>query len=232
MFVARRSANNDIRHFYDVNPAVIPNTRGDESWWRERDQAKKAIVKEGDIDLAFIGDSITQGWEGNGKSVWNKYYTDRKPLNLGFGGDRTEHVIWRLNKGQFDNIQPKVAVVMIGTNNTGHKMQAPAETAAGVERILEIIKEKSPETKVLLLGVFPRGRTPHDAGRITNQGINQIIRRFHDGNRVHYMDVGNVFLDENQNLPASIMPDALHLNAKGYQLWAEAIEDKLNTLGL
>ena len=223
---------NDIRHFYDVNPAVIPNTRGDESWWRERDQAKKAIVKKGDIDLAFIGDSITQGWEGNGKSVWNKYYTDRKPLNLGFGGDRTEHVIWRLNKGQFDNIQPKVAVVMIGTNNTGHKMQAPAETAAGVERILEIIKEKSPETKVLLLGVFPRGRTPHDAGRITNQGINQIIRRFHDGKRVHYMDVGTVFLDENENLPASIMPDALHLSEKGYQLWAEAIEDKLNTLGL
>ena len=111
-------------------------------------------------------------------------------------------------------------------------MQAPAETAAGVERILEIMKEKSPETKVLLLGVFPRGRTPHDAGRITNQGINQIIRRFDDGNHVHYMDVGNIFLDDEGNLPASVMPDALHLSEKGYELWAEAIESKLSALGL
>jgi len=223
---------NDIRTFYDVNPAVIPNSRGDEGWWNERDQAKRAIVREGNVDLAFIGDSITQGWEGNGKEVWAEYYANRKPVNLGFGGDRTEHVIWRLTKGHLNGISPKVAVVMIGTNNTGHKAQDPAETAAGVQRILDILEERTPDTKVLLLGVFPRGRTPFDRGRIINQGINQIIRRYADGKRVHYLDIGEVFLNEDGQLPASIMPDALHLNADGYRLWAEAMEPKLKELGL
>ena len=111
-------------------------------------------------------------------------------------------------------------------------MQDPAETAEGIERILDILKDRSPETKALLLGVFPRGRSAHDLGRITNQGINQIIRRFHDGKRVHYLDISEAFLDENGDLPASIMPDALHLNKHGYQLWAEAMEPKLRELGL
>jgi len=121
---------------------------------------------------------------------------------------------------------------MIGTNNTGHKAQDPAETAAGVQRILDILEERTPDTKVLLLGVFPRGRTPFDRGRIINQGINQIIRRYADGKRVHYLDIGEVFLNEDGQLPASIMPDALHLNADGYRLWAEAMEPKLKELGL
>ncbi|MDG1890895.1 MAG: sulfatase-like hydrolase/transferase [Verrucomicrobiota bacterium] len=222
----------DIKGFYGVNSAVIPNTRGDEKWWKERDREKKQVAKKRDIDLAFIGDSITQGWEGSGQSVWDQFYAERKSINLGFSGDRTEHVVWRLNKGQLDHITPKVAVVLIGTNNTGHRMQDPAETAEGIERILDILKDRSPETKALLLGVFPRGRSAHDLGRITNQGINQIIRRFHDGKRVHYLDISEAFLDENGDLPASIMPDALHLNKHGYQLWAEAMEPKLRELGL
>ena len=95
---------------------------------------------KGDAELAFIGDSITQGWEGRGKDVWEKYYGDRKAINLGIGGDRTEHVIWRLTHGNLGKIKPKVAVLMIGTNNTGHFDQDPAEVAAGVERILEILE--------------------------------------------------------------------------------------------
>jgi N-acetylglucosamine-6-sulfatase len=222
----------DMKGFYEVNSAIIPHSRGDETWWRDRDREKNNRLKEGNIDLAFIGDSITQGWEGNGKQVWESYYGARKAVNLGFGGDRTEHVIWRLAKGAWNQIQPKVAVLMIGTNNTGHKMQDPSQTAAGIERILNILKERSPKTKVLLLGVFPRGKAPHDRGRVINQGINQIIRRLADNDRVHYMDLGDHFLQSDGDLPASIMPDALHLNEDGYRIWAEAMEPKLKELGI
>ena len=222
----------DMKGFYEVNSAIIPHSRGDETWWRDRDREKNNRLKEGNIDLAFIGDSITQGWEGNGKQVWESYYGARKAVNLGFGGDRTEHVIWRLTKGAWNQIQPKVAVLMIGTNNTGHKMQDPSQTAAGIERILKILKERSPKTKVLLLGVFPRGKDPHDRGRVINQGINQIIRRLADNDRVHYMDLGDHFLQSDGDLPASIMPDALHLNEEGYRIWAEAMEPKLKELGI
>jgi len=107
------------------------------------------------VELAFIGDSITQGWEGNGKQVWEKFYANRKPINFGFGGDRTEHVIWRLTHGHLNKIRPKVAVLMIGTNNTGHLMQEPAEVAAGIKKIVGILQQRSPDTKLLLLGVFP-----------------------------------------------------------------------------
>lgn len=222
----------DMKGFYEVNSAIIPHSRGDETWWRDRDREKNNRLKEGNIDLAFIGDSITQGWEGNGKQVWESYYGARKAVNLGFGGDRTEHVIWRLTKGAWNQIKPKVAVLMIGTNNTGHKMQDPSQTAAGIERILNILKERSPKTKVLLLGVFPRGKAPHDRGRVINQGINQIIRRLADNDRVHYMDLGDHFLQSDGDLPASIMPDALHLNEEGYRIWAEAMEPKLKELGI
>lgn len=222
----------DMKGFYEVNSAIIPHSRGDETWWRDRDREKNNRLKEGNIDLAFIGDSITQGWEGNGKQVWESYYGARKAVNLGFGGDRTEHVIWRLTKGAWNQIQPKVAVLMIGTNNTGHKMQDPSQTAAGIERILKILKERSPKTKVLLLGVFPRGKAPHDRGRVINQGINQIIRRLADNDRVHYMDLSDHFLQSDGDLPASIMPDALHLNEDGYRIWAEAMEPKLKELGI
>lgn len=222
----------DLRRFYQANWAAIPQTRGDEAWWSERDQAKTERAKQGNVDLAFIGDSITQGWEGRGKEIWNQYYADRNPINLGFGGDRTEHVIWRLTHGNLAKIKPKVAVMMIGTNNTGHSLQDPEEVSVGIAGILEILDEKTPKTKVLLLGVFPRGVDPLDEKRLNNVAINQRIRRFHDGKRVHYLDIGSVFLEADQKLSPEIMPDALHLSPEGYKRWAEAIEPKLKELGV
>ena len=121
---------------------------------------------------------------------------------------------------------------MIGTNNTGHSDQEPRQVAAGVERILEILKEKTPNTKVLLLGIFPRGTSTFDKKRLNNVAINQIIQRFEDGNRIRYADIGNIFLDKEGNLPKQIMPDSLHLSEDGYNLWAEAIEPLLKELGV
>ncbi len=222
----------DLRDFYEVNSAVIQQTRGDEQWWRERNQRVNERLKQGGVDLAFIGDSITQGWEGGGAETWKMFYESRNPVNLGFSGDRTEHVIWRLTHGNLSGIEPKVAVVMIGTNNTGHKMQSPREVAAGVERIVDILAERTPKTKVLLLGVFPRGKSPLDAGRLNNIAINQFVRRLADGQRVIYRDIGDRFLEPDGTISPQIMPDALHLSAEGYRRWAEAIEPDLKALGL
>ena len=221
------------RKFYNVNSAVIPSTRGDEKRWRDRDAQLTQNTRKSKPDLVFIGDSITQGWEGRGKKVWEKYYGKRNALNLGIGGDRTEHVIWRLTKGQnLSKKKPKAAVVMIGTNNTGHFDQDPDQVAQGVEEILHILEHQIPDTKVLLLGVFPRGADRFDSKRINNDAINQRIRRYADGDRVHYMDVSDVFLNDDLTLPKSIMPDLLHLNEEGYDRWAQAIEPKLKEIGL
>ncbi len=222
----------DLRGLYEVNSAVIPATRGDEDRWRERDKQLTAEAQKGEAQLAFIGDSITQGWEGNGKAVWAKYYADRQPINLGIGGDRTEHVIWRLTHGNLGKIKPKVAVLMIGTNNTGHFMQDPEEVAAGVKEILDILGRRLPQTKVVLHGVFPRGADAFDEGRLNNIAINQRIRQFADGDRIHYLDIGHEFLQADGTITKEIMPDYLHLSPQGYEIWAQALDPKLKELGL
>ena len=112
---------------------------------------QKVKANQGNIDLIFVGDSITQGWEGQGKDVWEKYYSHRKPLNLGIGGDRTQHVLWRLDNGNIEGIQPKVAVVMIGTNNSGNDRNSAGEIVDGIKAIVSKLRRKLPETKVLLL---------------------------------------------------------------------------------
>jgi arylsulfatase A-like enzyme/lysophospholipase L1-like esterase len=222
----------DLRAFYAVNTAVIPATRGDVPWWRQRDRAVTQRAKQGGVELAFIGDSITQGWEGGGKEIWKEFYGQRQPINLGFGGDRTEHVIWRLEHGNLADLTPKVAVLMIGTNNTGHLLQDPQEVAAGIGRILEILAEKTPKTQVILQAILPRGHSTLDPNRLNNVAINQRIRRFADGKRIHFLDLSNRFLEPDGSLSAKIMPDALHLSAEGYRRWAEGLEPKLKELGL
>ncbi len=223
----------DLRQFYDVNSAVIPATRGDEKRWQERDSLITRRAKQAkDVRLAFIGDSITQGWEGNGKDVWEEYYSDMGAINLGIGGDRTEHVIWRLTHGNLGKIKPEVAVLMIGTNNTGHFDQDPDEVAAGVERILEILAERLPETKIVLHGIFPRGKDRFDTKRLNNIAINQRIRRLADGDHVRFVEIGDVFLENDGTISKEIMPDLLHLSPKGYKLWADALQPTLEELGL
>ena len=223
----------DLKKNYRAHSAILPDDRLGQEWWKNRhlDMNKKA--NSGAHDLLFIGDSITQGWEGSGKEIWQKYYGKRKALNLGISGDRTEHVIWRLNNGNLRRQQKaKVAVVMIGTNNTGHSEQDPSETADGVERILSILRARCPNARVLLLGVFPRDEMPDGRKRGINDSLNEKLAAFHNGKRVHYLNINERFLEESGRLPKEIMPDFLHPKEKGYAIWAEAIEEKLIELGL
>ena len=121
---------------------------------------------------------------------------------------------------------------MIGTNNTGHSEQDPGETADGVERILSILRARCPNARVLLLGVFPRDEMPDGRKRGINDALNEKLAAFHDGKRIHYLNINDRFLEKSGRLPREIMPDFLHPREKGYAIWAEAIEEKLVELGL
>ena len=222
----------DMRQHYAVNSAIIPTSRKWLPWWALRHRGMNNKAKKGGHDLVFIGDSITQGWAKPGKEVWKKHFGPRKPLNLGISGDRTEHVIWRLQNGNLINVAPKVAVVMIGTNNTGHKLQEPTEVAEGVKQILDILVEECPDTQIVLHAIFPRGTRSDNPGRLNNIAINKIIQRYSDHERIHYLDIADAFLEEDGTLPPEIMPDALHLSPEGYQRWADALEPTLQELGL
>ena len=206
--------------------AVKPVPRG--GGWMKRHNSFNTRVAKGKVDLVFIGDSITQGWEGKGRGVWAKYYGKRNTVNLGIGGDRTQHVIWRLENGNVKNISPKAAVVMIGTNNSGSNTSE--EIAEGVAAITKQLRTKLPKTKVLLLGIFPRGPNKDDKRRQVNAKANHIFKKLADGKQVHYLDIGPKFLEKDGTLTRKIMPDLLHLTEKGYAIWAESIEEKLTGL--
>lgn len=213
-----------------ANPAVTPEPRPD-AWWQQRHESMNARVKQGDVDLIFVGDSITHGWEGGGNAVWAKYYGNRKAVNLGISGDQTAQVLWRLDHGNIDGISPKLAVVMIGTNNAGQMpSQTPEGTAAGVKAVVERLRAKLPQTKVLLLAIFPRGADKNDPLRQINDKTNAIIKDLADGKNVFYLDINPKFLGADGTLSKDIMPDLLHPNPKGYEIWAEAIEPTVKKL--
>ncbi|MCP4710817.1 MAG: GDSL family lipase [Planctomycetes bacterium] len=207
--------------------AVTPIHR--HNWWTLRHWETNERVRQGNVDLIFVGDSITQGWEGNGKEVWDEYYGERNAVNLGFSGDRTQHVLWRFDNGNIDGISPKAAVVMIGTNNSNGTDNTSEEIADGIIAICGQMRIDLPKTKILLLGIFPRGEQSNPQ-REKNARVNEIVSRIADGEMLFYLDFGDKFLESDKSLSSEIMPDYLHLSAKGYQIWAEAIEDKVTEL--
>jgi beta-glucosidase len=178
----------------------------------------------------MIGDSITHGWESAGKETWDKFYGSRKALNLGYSGDRTEQVIWRLQHDEVEGISPKLAIIMIGTNNAGHRKEKSADTAAGVKAILDELAKRLPDTKCLVLAIFPRGAKPDDELRQLNDGTNNILATYADGKRVFFLNLNDKFLTADGTLPTDIMPDLLHPNEKGYAIWAEAVEPTVEKL--
>jgi len=222
-----------MRNKYEVTPSTYPQQRWKEGWWKQRwDQKyKEAGTEEAeDAKIVFLGDSITQAWEGPGKDAWEKYFAPMGALNWGFSGDRTEHLIWRLQNGNIQRVDPEVAVILIGTNNTGHDKRPAEETAQGIKRILDDLAWKWPDTKVILMSVFPRGPDTEDPLRKINTAINEEVKTFADGERVYLLDINDRFLDENGKLSKDIFPDLLHLSPAAYDIWAEALAAKLKEL--
>ena len=186
------------------------------------------IAKEGKTQLLFLGDSITAGW-GSKKDIWDKAFGQYQPANFGIGGDRTQHVLWRITNGELDGIKPKGVVLMIGTNNSS--TDTAEGIAKGVTAIVETIRTKQPQAKILLLAVFPRGEkaTPNP-GRAKLKEVNAMIAKLDDGKNINFLDIGEKFLQPDGSITKEIMPDFLHLSTAGYQIWADAISPKLAEL--
>lgn len=213
-----------------TNDAIIPAPRTDERSLKRTDIVlQRAKDNPGECDIVFIGDSITQGWEGAGKAVWEKYYGGRKVLNFGVGGDRTQHVLWRFEHGQLDGLKPKVAVVMIGTNNSNKDDNTESDILEGVQAIIRQIRERLPETRIILCSIFPRSQTfSTQRGKILQ--VNQALEKLDDGKIVFYVDFGSKMIEADGSISRSMMRDYLHPGQRGYEIWAEAIEPKLKEL--
>ena len=217
-----------------VTPSML-NESWAIDWWLPRHEeklaeARKLVAAGHSPELVFIGDSITEGWEKEGREVWQRHYARYHALDLGFGGDRTENVLWRLQHGELDGLAPKVAVLMIGTNNTGHRAEDPSTTAAGIKRLLHEIRQRLPDTKVLLLAVFPRGERSGDPLRVINERVNRLIAGEADGRSVYFLNINAALTEPDGTLSKDVMPDLLHPNAKGYAIWQREMQPLLQDL--
>jgi lysophospholipase L1-like esterase len=205
------------------NPAATPAEKDKKRHEGFLEDVKK---KDGKIDVVFLGDSITDGWRGAGK-IWDAEFGKFNPLNLGIGGDRTQHVLWRIQHDELSGYKPKAFVIMIGTNNMGSN--TPEEIAGGNKAILDEIKKQHPDAKVLLLAIFPRSPKATDAVRDKIKKTNELLEKMAGGN-VKYKDIGAGFLTDDGTLTKEIMPDYLHLSQKGYQIWADSIKKELEEM--
>jgi lysophospholipase L1-like esterase len=212
-----------------ANSAIVPVTRSNPTNWLARHEGFVKEAKADGINLLFMGDSITDAWRSRGKNVWNKFYGSRHAANFGIGGDRTEHVIWRIENGELDGLDPKVIVLMIGTNNSNSN--SPDQISEGVEKIVSLMREKCPKSKILLLAIFPRGKPDANPKQMeTIHTVNERIAKLDDGKMITFLDINKVFLGEDGKVHPEIMPDYLHPNEQGYQLWADAMEPTLEKM--
>ena len=198
----------------------------DQHWMERHEKLLNQTKQHGkEAQIVFIGDSITEGWLGNGKAVWNKYYAPRHAFNYGIGGDRTENVLWRIENKEFDGIKPKVAVLMIGINNVHYN--TIEDIAQGIHTILKQLAVKMPETKVLLLALLPR------SGPIGGRAkqLNVLIKKFADDKTVHWLDMWSAFESaDGQQKTELYVADHLHLNPSGYEVWHKTMDSTLNKL--
>jgi len=214
-----------------VHSAVAPLSGEQPAPWLDHHAMlnRRAAETGPAAQVIFLGDSLTQSWELTGREVWAHYYAARRALNLGIGGDRTQHVLWRVNHGNVDGLSPKVAVLLIGTNNTDGEDNTVGQVAEGVAAIVAALRERLPGATILLLAILPRGENPSvRRGKVLQ--VNQVIRKLADGIHVRWLDFGECFVGLDGCISRELMPDFLHLSPQGYALWAEAMEDELCAL--
>ena len=215
---------------YASEVSTTPQDRMGEDWWKNRFAERQELAEKGNCPFVFLGDSITHGWDGK----LEKHFPGMNIANFGFGGDRTEQTLWVIDHLDWKKINAKAIMLMIGTNNTGHRnreQESPMDTFDGIRAIIQKLGEKTPDTKILLLAIFPRSERAGEEPRVRNSRVNAMVPTLADNKRVFFMDIGPRFLAaDGATLTKEIMPDLLHLSDAGYAIWAEAVKAKLEEL--
>ena len=222
------------------NPAAQPTPR--DELWQASHAKRQTRLEAGNADVLLVGDSITALWSNHPLLV-KKFFGDRQVVNLGHPADKTENILWRLRHHSFERNKPGVAVVMAGTNNSNNDEYTPEQIAGGVRAIVAELREKLPQTKIVLFGIFPRGsteqRTEIKKGRTVAamnpqwekiDKVNLLISKLAEDRMVTYRNINRDFLSDKGELPVEVMPDLLHPNAKGYEVWGRAIQSVLEEL--
>ncbi|MEN9402463.1 MAG: hypothetical protein RL091_1166 [Verrucomicrobiota bacterium] len=225
-----------------TNSAIVPVIQDGDS---PRHEEKVRAASQETYDLLLIGDSITENLETTPfRPVWDHYFAPRHTLNLGYGGARTENILWNLAHGELDGQSPRVAILLIGTNNSDDAnypvVHSAEQTAAGTAAIIDLLRTRSPRTKILLLAIFPRERVyrlsdgtelgDHRARSATNARINELYAQMADGNHVIFLDINHIFLRPDGTIDSRLMPDLLHPSPAGAEAWAKAMEPTLRSL--
>ena len=210
-------------------PATLrPEARINEGWWMKRltDKRIKALANTNHVfDIVFCGDSITHFWENAGKNVFDETFGKYQTLNLGFSGDKVENLLWRLKYGELDGYEAKIIEVLIGTNND----DAPENVAKGIKEVLKVIREKQPKAKILLTAIFPRDEV-RSKRNLKNLRVNEIIKTYANGTDIIWFDFNEQLVNDKGAITPEIFPDNLHLSAKGYKCWANALSPFLPEL--
>jgi lysophospholipase L1-like esterase len=216
--------------------AAVPIARLSDAGWRARHEAKLAEARRGPVDLVLLGDSITQDYEHGPATahdfspVWARFYADRHALNLGFGGDTTSQVLWRVMNGEIDGIAPKAAIILIGTNNLGQPKWPASDTVLGIETLVDEVHRRQPQMKILLLSVPPSWRGPATAQ--AEATINAALAARYGGGAVPYVrfhDLTPLFTRDGK-FDHTWFIDALHPTPEGQARMAAAIEPDVSAM--
>jgi len=209
-----------------VNPAVVPAPRTDAGILERQTEVLQRAKTTAKAPVIFVGDSITQGWEDGGHEVWQKQFSALGALNLGVSGDRTEHVLWRLQQAPITHLEPKVIVLLIGTNNLGHGSSTAEQTLAGVLEVIALLHVQAPQAVLLVHEIFPRGERFNDMrGNIAQ--INQVLRG-QAGPTTRVLGFSDMWVRADGTISKETMPDFLHLSPAGYEQWAAAIGPEIS----
>jgi lysophospholipase L1-like esterase len=197
--------------------------------WRDRHETLVRIdpAAKAKAAVVFVGDSIIEGWDNQS---FEEHFAVHHALRLGIGGDKTQHVLWRITHGELDGMRPKVLVLLIGTNNLGHDQAPPPTVAAGISQVVDTVRARLPTTRLLVLGILPSGELPSAPLRAQIAATNPLVARLDDGAAIRYLDVGRHFLAADGRIPRELMADFLHPTPKGYRILAEAIEPTLREM--
>lgn len=184
--------------------------------WQKLHAEDVEIAQNDDVELLFIGDSITEGWP---LELWNQYFGDYKAANFAIGGDKTENLLWRLDNGSAGQLDPKVVSLLIGVNNFGLGGHTSEDVIAGIEAVVGKLKQKFPDAKILLHGIFPHKESARHEARDQVRRVNRAVAGLADDPRVYFLDIGTQLVQANGDISSEIMPDYLHLTEAGYRVW-------------